>query len=270
MTDTTPAPAPVKKRRFGCLSMIMLLLSILLLGAAVAIWMAKSDPPQLKELNQTIAKIQPQEQLKRADDLEARVVSALQGIDSKTGPIVTPKTNGSEVIDSELSISAIDANLWLSTKFDQWLKNQKAALPEMMSEPRVWIEDEKLVLSSRLSLPAVQGVVSFVLDGQINPDGQMALKIVKIRTGTLRLPGGIVADQVRDEFKNAQSGIVKMIGDSFDGMTIDPVFPDAGDKNRMSRITDFKIHADRIDVKIRNGSKDVILKKKEATVEKTK
>lgn len=264
MSETIPAPAPAKKRRFGCLSMIMLLLSLLLLGAAVGIWMAKSDPAQLKQLNETMAAIKPEEQAQRADALEARVVSAMQGIDSKTGPVVTPKTNASEIIDREISISAIDANLWLATKFDQWLTNQKAAMPEMLSDPRVWIEDEKLVLSSRLKLPALQGVVSFVLDGKMNPDGQMALKIVKIRTGTLRLPGGLVADQVRDEFKNAQSGIVKMIGDSFEGMTIDPVFPDAGDKSRMSRIMDFKIHADRIDLKIRNGPKDAILKKQGA------
>lgn len=258
MTDAATIEPIRKKRRFGCMSICMTLLAIVLLTAAVAIWMAKSEPARLAEVNQAMALLEPDEQIRRADDLEARLLSAMQGIDAKKGPDVKAGADPNRVIEQHLSISTIDANLWLLNKMDGWLANQKAALPSVLADPRVWIEDEQLVLSSRVKLPVVQGVISFALDAAMQDDGKMALKVEKIRTGKLRIPGGLVADQVRDEFKNAPTDFAKTLGQAFDGITIDPVFPDAGDPNRASRITRFKISADRVDLTIRNGPRKMI------------
>ena len=263
MSDITATTEPVKKkRRFGCLSILMTLFAIVLLAAAVMIWMAKSEPAELAQVNNAMAQITPQEQLKRADDLEARFVSAMQGIDSSKGPDVNASLDPNRVTEVQLSISTIDANLWLANKMEGWLKNQKTMLPEVLADPRVWIEQEQLVLSSRVKLPVVQGVVSFVIDAKLQEDGKLALKVEKVRTGKLRLPTNVVADQVRDEFKNAQAGFVKTLGEAFDGMKLDPVFPDAGDPKRASRIIKFNITGDRLDMTIRNGPKKIIQENK--------
>ncbi len=264
MTDAAAsAPEPVKKkRRLGCLSILLSLLAIVLLVAAIVIWMAKSEPVQLAQVNQAMAQLSPEDQLKRADDLEARFLAVMQGFDAKTGPDVKASLDPNRIVEQTLTISAIDANLWLANKFEGWLAQQRTNLPETLADPRVWIEEGQLVLSSRIKLPAVQGVVSFTFDTQMQEDGQMVLKVDKIRTGKLRLPTGIVSDQIQDQLKNAREGFTKTLSDAFEGMTFDPVFPDAGDPQRASRITAFKISDDQVEMTIRNGPKKIIEKKK--------
>jgi len=258
--STTPpdAPAAPRRRWFGCLSIVLALVAIVILAVALALWMAKSEPAEWREMNAMIAGLTIEEKAKRADGLEASIGNASQGIDGKTGPVVTPNTKSSDIVERDLSVGVADVNIWLATKLDAWLANQGSTMPKIVSDPRVWIEEEQIVLSARVLLPGanIDGVVSFGLEAQMREDGQIAMKIAKVRTGKLRVPTGVVADQLKEEFKNAQAGAVQMIGKAFDGMTLDPVFPDGGDKNRSTRVVDFKIHPDRVDLKIRNGPKD--------------
>jgi hypothetical protein len=256
MTDTPPIP-PRATRRFGCLSILLLLLTIALLSVAGMIWLARSEPAQWREVNDAIAAVPPAEQEKRAVSLEQRLVGESQGLDSKKGPVITRTTDLAAPVERSISISVTDANIWLATRLEGTLAQSKQAMPKIMSEPRVWIEDGQIVLSARVKLPVagIEGVVSFPLETAMQPDGKVMLKVAKVRTGKLRVPSGVIADQVRDELKDAQAGIARQIGDAFDGVAIDPVFPDAGDKNRQTRVLDFQVHPDKVDMRLRNEAK---------------
>jgi len=255
-SQVPPPPAP-RKRRFGCLSIVLTLLTLIILAVAVAIWMAKSEPAEWLEVNKMIADATPEEKSQRAESLEKRFVGESQGIDTKTGPVITPGFDPSAPTERDISISVADANIWLATRLEKTLANQNSAMPKAIADPRVWIEDGQVVLSAKVELPGanINGVISVALEASMQPDGQMAMKVAKVRAGKLPLPSGVVADQLREEFKNAEANAVQMIGKAFDGMTIDPVFPDAGDKSRETRILDFKIHPDRVDLKLRNTKK---------------
>lgn len=264
MSDTpAPAsPAAAPRKRFGCLSIILGLVAVLLLAAAVAIWMAKSEPAAWTDVNEKLAALSVQEKEDRAESLQKRLLGESQGFDAAIGPVVTPGIDLTQPIERDVTITVADANIWLATRLEDTLAQAKTALPKVMSDPRVWIEGEQIVLSARVELPDVNinGVVSFGLAAQMQPDGRLTLRIDSVRTGKLPVPQAIVAEQVREELKDVQAEAVKMVGQAFDGVTIDPVFADQGDKSRQTRVLAFKIHPDRVELKLRNEPKGATAK----------
>ena len=253
--ELSSATEPPRKRRFGWGKLFLLMLVVLLSAGGVAVWLVLSEPDGWKEVTRLVGQVPADQQALLGENLQKQFFNALQGIDSKSG-IDVQTINVADldaVRDVKLSIPVREANLWLMTQLPQLLKNQNRAMPNGIADPRVWIEGKQLVLSCRVNLAGIKGIVSFGLETKLQEDGKLAMKVGRVQTGKLRVPSGVVASAVRDEFKKAKDEVVQRLGDAFDGTTFDPVFQDPADPNRQSRIIGFEIHPDRLDLTLRNG-----------------
>lgn len=237
--------------------MILIAFLLLLAGGGVAVWLAFAEPAGWADVTRLINEVPEGERAAVGEGLQKRFFNALQGLDGSTDVNVPAGTDVGEELDRvrevKLSIPVRDANLWLMTQLPSLLKNQNGSMPKGIADPRVWIENSQLVLSCRVSLAGINGIASFGLESKLLEDGQLSLKVNRVQTGKLRVPAAAVAAAVEEEFKKAKDEVVRRVGDAFDGTTIDPIFADPGDPKRETRIINFKIHPDRLDLTLRNG-----------------
>ncbi len=257
--------SPGRSRRFGCMAAALGCVAVVLLVVAVVMWMARSAPSEWNEIHEMIAQVPPQERIQIADALESRLGREAQGLAPEgTGSAVAappPPTDfrsmQQQVIERNISIPMRDANIWLATKLPAWMANQKAELPAGVSDPRVWVQDGELVMSLRLSLAGYSGVMSMGVTAEMRPDGKMLVTAKRARAGRLPISRGIIADELKAELEKAESQATRQLADVFEGMVFDPVWPEPGNERaRQVRILDFQLHADRIDLKVRNGPKE--------------
>lgn len=249
---TSPRP-----RRFGCLSIFLTLLTFFLLGAAVLIWLAKSEPAGYREANEMIESMTDAEKGQRADAFFNALANTAQGIDAgkvAVRPGVRVAADSRRVYERDLSVSVVDANIWLATRLEALLANQNAKMPAAMSDPRVWIDDGQIVLSARVDLPGLKGVVSMNLSARMTDEGKLAAKIERVRTGKVSVPVGAtgLADKLRNELRQAQDKVLQQLANIFEGVEIDPVWPESGNKARQVRVLKFDIQPDRIDLRLRH------------------
>lgn len=256
---------PGRTRRFGCMAAALTCTAAAFLVIAALIWMSRSAPSAWNEIDQMIAQMPADERQQVADALESKLSREVQGVAPPSTPSATPtprpptdfRTMQNQVVERNISIPIRDANIWLATKLPAWMANQKAELPAGVTDPRVWVQDGELVMSLRLSLAGYSGVVSMGVAAQMRPDGKMTLTASRARAGRLPISRGVIADELKAELAKAESQATRQLADVFEGMVFDPVWPEPGNERaRQIRILDFQLHADRIDLKVRNGPKE--------------
>ena len=258
----TPPPAPKKKRRFGCLSIFLTGLALLLLAVSVALWLAWSAPEQWKAVQRMLGSLTHEEKIRRASNLENMFANEAQGIrgpaDVRVLPDVDVAKERDKLIEGTIIVPIEDVNIWLATKLPQWLDNQNASLPAGLSDPRVWVEDERLVLSTSAELNGMSGVVSVTLDARMREDGKLELKVANVYGGKLPLPPGAVEAALRQQLEKNGSHVARRVAEAFNGTVIDPVWDDPANKTlRQGRLIGFEIFPDRVELKVRNEPKAV-------------
>lgn len=256
MTETTtPAPAK-KKRRFGCLSILLTLAALALLAAAVAFYLARSAPEQWTKVNTMLDGLSAEQKRQRADAIETLFISGT-GLESKDDLDIKPdidlEQERNRVFEKTIVLPVDDANIWLATKLEDYLEQQNAQLPPGLSQPRVWIENGDLVLSARAAFEGIDGVINLSLAGQMMDDGKLRLRVTRLRSGKLPLPRGVIVDRIRAGAGDPHNEVVRHILDAFKETVIDPAWTAPADETRQVRVTGFDIHPDRVELRIRNS-----------------
>lgn len=250
------APAPRKRRRFGCVPIILTLLTLFILGLAVAYWLARSAPEEWTRANERLEAIPQEERQRRADALENMFAS------SPDRSQITHETNVDDevnrVVERTITVPVEDANIWLATKLPQWLENQNESMPEGLDQPRVWIDDGELVLSFRADVEGISGVVSTNLKAELLDNGNLGLEITGVRTGKLPIPAGAIIDQVRRHAGDeAAEGVMDQLAAAFDGTELEPVWDETGnEETRQVRLIGFDVREEEVELKLRHGPKE--------------
>ena len=252
--STTPQPKK-KRRAAGCLSVLLTCLALLLLAASVAFYLFRSTPEEWTTIDAKLSNMSDQEMEQISSSFEKLFINETQG--DPNAPInagTNIEAELAKVYEKTIVIKVIDANIWLAKGFPELLKNQNAELPSGISNPRVWITGDKLVLSMHAQIEGVSTIVSGYIDATIQDDGQLQLKVTELKTGKLPLPPGAVGDQFRKQAKKGKDEITQRIADAFEGTTLDPVWPHPADPdNRQVRLLGIQMFSDRLEIKIRNS-----------------
>jgi len=244
------------KRRIRWTTVALSLLTVLLLLVAYGWHLHRSVPEQWNQVNRLLSGLSEEELSDRAQSIETLVVNESQGIDSQNGPSASPNAPGGAAVTERLVVIPIkDANVWLATRLTQVLANQDASMPNGISAPRVWIDGDELVLSAKIDLDKLSGVVSVFIEGRILENGQLRLQATGVRSGRLPVPSGIVEAKLREKVNRSSSPQIQRIGELFDGIVIDPVMESWNDKRREIRLLNFALFEDRVELMVRTSPK---------------
>jgi len=250
------APAPRKRRRFGCVPIILTVLTLGILSLAVVYFLARSVPEQWTRANERLEAIPQEERHRRADALENMFASSADRSQVTNETNVDDEVN--RVVERTIVVPADDANIWLATKLPKWLENQNESLPQGLDQPRVWIDDGELVLSFRAEVEGLSGVVRTNLKAELLDSGKLGLKITGVRTGKLPIPAGTIIDQVRRHAgEEAAEGAMDQLAAAFDGTELDPVWDETGNEDtREVRLIGFDVREEEVELKLRHGPKE--------------
>jgi uncharacterized protein YpmS len=115
---------------------------------------------------------------------------------------------GSRELESRATVlysEARQAGQWRAAftaeQINGWLALQLAevyadALPEVISEPRVAIDDDRLTLGFRARRGGVETIVSADASVMLTDDGEVAIRLHSVQAGALPLPVMQIADDV--------------------------------------------------------------------------
>jgi len=265
-------------KRLIKLAALFLLVGVVLLGAGVgwAYWRYNSDPAywnanedflrsrSSEGLDQLAASVERRftSQASAARPLSTTRDLVRQGMaqaGSPDGAVVRdaaePKTGegaaGASIDQTPRTISVTleEANAWLATRADAWLRNQGLAMPPGVSEPMISVEDGNLVAAFRLQRGRIDRPISMVLDVAILPDGQARTRLLEMRGGELPLPVNKLADRFKEQASPRQREMIEKAMQLYDGHTFDPIFE--LDAKRDLRVTNLQLSRSSVELTVK-------------------
>lgn len=240
-------PVAPKRRKGGCLKLILLALILSVTAAGWFYWLWQSEPEYWDRQQRFLEKHPSQERLAMAQSVETRV---LQELDSTAAPGSNTEQNQAEPpgdssspgtqtkapadepdAPRQISFTVEEVNAWLDQRLEHWARTRGLNIPEFVKEPMIAIEDQKLVVAFHLDKPPIDQVVSVVTSVELK-GGKAVLAVEGVRGGRFNVPGVKAASEA---IKTGASGselaeVAQKIVEVFDGKSFEPVIERNGQK----------------------------------------
>ena len=258
-TQNQDEPAEVPRARGGLrrrIGLALLVALVLLLGAAgLGLHLTRSTPAYWQKNENFIAETEPRKLNAIAGALETQVLKlqSYQGpLPGEAGPANGPPAEADNTI-RHFRMSAEQANAWLATKLQKWLRNQRQKLPRQIQRPTVHIDGDDLVLGCRWMSGGRSDVVSVMLGVQLTEDGGLRFARKGIFWGRLPVPYGLFLQRVRMHMPSSRRKLIDRITEALEGREMEPVIPYEGDATgkQQYRLVDLRLEKGTIDLTLR-------------------
>ncbi len=126
-------------------------------------------------------------------------------------------------------------NGWLAVDL---VENHPGLVPAGVTEPRVAILDDRLTLAYRAAGGMIEGVVSVEVEVALPEPDQLALRLKRVRAGTLPLPMGVVIDAVEEAARQMDLRVTwrQANGDPVALIALAPILADGGKRIRVEEV----------------------------------
>jgi hypothetical protein len=98
-------------------------------------------------------------------------------------------------------LTARQINAWFAVDM---MKNHSGALPPNMSDPRVEIEPDRIVLACRHEWGSISTVLTLTIEPFAPKENVLALRIIKARAGLVPMPLGKVLDGISEAARQSE------------------------------------------------------------------
>jgi hypothetical protein len=158
-----------------------------LTAGAYLLYRASQDVPEFYE---KALQADPQRQREASDEMVQRAAALASDV-NKQG-------------DWQTVFTAEQINGWLAVDM---VENHPDLLPSSLSDPRVAIEPEQLLVACRLERGKWKGVVSLSVDVYLAKPNVLALRIRKARAGLLPIPLKTITDEITERAEKLDLGL---------------------------------------------------------------
>jgi hypothetical protein len=264
-----PGNAPKRESRRGRRNIMLIVLGLGLLLAVIGYSLWRSEPAYWKRNQQFLKGRDNVTLLQMADEFEKKLLAATTAIDpgapvppsqsatggsgegavAATAP-VGPLTQAPQtaVQPRLISITMDEANAWLASNLDGYLRNQKVRLPREISDMMLATEGGSLVLALKYTSPTLTQVISAPLRINVLPDGRASISLGTLRAGSLPAPGAAqLMAGLAERTGGPQAVMVTRV--LMNGEPFDPVR--SIDRRRGVRLMEVKVRDGAIDITLR-------------------
>jgi len=247
-------------------TILLLLLCVVGLLSLRVYWLWSTPPDYWQENQQYLQETSSEKRMELAQSVEQRILdlfsfapeqdSMNRSVDKGTGQA----GNGSDIAGNVIGtigpkqtkvvfVSLNEINAWMDQRLGDWASNQGSSIPDFVSDPMVAFEGENLIFAFKFDRPEFQQVISAVTTieidkGMTDKPGQARIRVIKIRTGQLGIPGVKQVSSAIASGSDSSSDLAEAISgikEAFDGKAFDPLIKINRQKVRM---ISFKIKHD--------------------------
>ncbi len=222
--QSSPTPAPPRRRRLRWLLGVMGVLVLVVLCVALVVFQRwHREPADWSQWHQTLASADPQQRetlTSHAMAVEQRAMQLFNVMDDQGRPL----GQGDGLGLRTLELTPLEANCWLSLRLPELAATQSpvgqvvgSLFPPELTDPMVSVEDGHLVLRARYAAQELSQIFSMTLATGVPSPGELTVRIEKMRGGDLPLPAAAIQRQLENRAKYNPADPLANMGELFAG-----------------------------------------------------